>query len=258
MIQDLIHRTDEELKAKLMDYNSLKSQVGQSERKTQGGLNAKSLVEYVRKDHVISTEKFNTVFCAVPKFAVKDFQAQYEEWSEFSTDKGKLNGVVPRSAMKVTEDPEYELWRVVVFRAAEEDFKNKAREGRVTIRDFTFQEGQAAVDSQELTKLKSDTERAWSALVRWAKTSYSEAFRAWIHLKTIRVFVESVLRYGLPPNFQAMLVKPGKNEDKVRKTINQLYAHLGAGMENNAEDAAGTKFYPYVDIDCKLLSTAGE
>lgn len=32
-------------------------------------------------------------------------------------------------------------------------------------------------------------------LVRWLKVNFSEAFIAWIHIKALRVFVESVLRY---------------------------------------------------------------
>ena len=42
-------------------------------------------------------------------------------------------------------------------------------------------------------------------LVRWLKNAFSECYGGWIHLKAIRVFVESILRYGLPPNFVAML-----------------------------------------------------
>lgn len=97
--------------------------------------------------------------------------------------------------------------------------------------------------------------------MRWAKTTYAESFRAWMHLKAIRVFVESVLRYGLPPTFQAMLIKPGKNEDKVRRALGELYAHLGSGMEQGGGEEAGAaagaaKFYPYVDIDVKLSAVA--
>lgn len=33
-------------------------------------------------------------------------------------------------------------------------------------------------------------------LVRWLKVNFSEAFIAWIHIKALRVFVESVLRCG--------------------------------------------------------------
>jgi len=31
-------------------------------------------------------------------------------------------------------------------------------------------------------------------LVRWLKVNFSECFCAWIHVKALRVFVESVLR----------------------------------------------------------------
>lgn len=33
-------------------------------------------------------------------------------------------------------------------------------------------------------------------LVRWLKVNFSECFCAWIHVKALRVFVESVLRFG--------------------------------------------------------------
>lgn len=37
-------------------------------------------------------------------------------------------------------------------------------------------------------------------LLRWLKVNFSEAFIAWIHIKALRVFVESVLRcvVGMP------------------------------------------------------------
>ena len=32
-------------------------------------------------------------------------------------------------------------------------------------------------------------------LMNWLKVNFSQAFSAWIHLKAVRVFTESVLRY---------------------------------------------------------------
>lgn len=57
--------------------------------------------------------------------------------------------------------------------------------------------------------------------------NFSEAFIAWIHVKALRVFVESVLRYGLPVNFQAMLLQPNKKTlKKLREVLHELYKHL--------------------------------
>jgi V-type H+-transporting ATPase subunit C len=262
MFQDIVARADEELKSKLMDYNQLKSALAQAERKTQGGLNTRSIVDYVKKEHVVSTEKFSTVFLAVPKFAAVEFLNQYESWSEFSTDKEKLNGVVPRSALKVEEDQDYELYRVVVFRNVEDEFKGKARENRLTVRDFSFAEGQAVADKEERGKLKVDTDKSGQLLQRWAKTAYTETFRAWVHLKAVRVFVESVLRYGLPANFQAVLVKPVRsgNESRLRQLLKQLYGHLASSdaTEDKGGDEASQKWYPYVSIDVKVFATSSD
>lgn len=79
----------------------------------------------------------------------------------------------------------------------------------------------------ELTKLVTDKKKQFGPLVRWLKVNFSECFCAWIHVKALRVFVESVLRYGLPVNFQAILLRPHKKSQKrLRDVLNGLYAHL--------------------------------
>jgi V-type H+-transporting ATPase subunit C len=43
--------------------------------------------------------------------------------------------------------------------------------------------------------------------VRISKSAFSDTFQAWVHLKALRVHVESVLRYGLPPDFVSAAIK---------------------------------------------------
>ena len=43
--------------------------------------------------------------------------------------------------------------------------------------------------------------KAYVPLIRWLKGNFSEAFVNWIHVKALRLFTESVLRYGLPATF---------------------------------------------------------
>ena len=48
-----------------------------------------------------------------------------------------------------------------------------------------------------------------------------------IYFKEIRVRCQFIVRYGLPVNFQAMLLRPQKKGNKrLRDVLNQLYAHL--------------------------------
>uniref|UniRef100_A0A8C9QWR4 V-type proton ATPase subunit C n=1 Tax=Scleropages formosus TaxID=113540 RepID=A0A8C9QWR4_SCLFO len=81
-----------------------------------------------------------------------------------------------------------------------------------------------------------------ATFVLWLKVNFSEIFAASIHVKAIRVFVESVLRYGLPVNFQALLLQPDKKSSKkLRALLNSLFAHLDPS-------AAATKADARVDI----------
>ena len=59
----------------------------------------------------------------------------------------------------------------------------------------------------------------------------------------MRVFVESVLRFGLPVNFQGMVLNPQRKQvKKLRETLNDLYLHLdsAAGL-GGGEEIPGTE-----------------
>lgn len=47
----------------------------------------------------------------------------------------------------------------------------------------------------------------WGEALRLGRTGYSDAVMGWIHVLTLRVFVETVLRYGLPLSYVCGLVK---------------------------------------------------
>jgi V-type H+-transporting ATPase subunit C len=44
-------------------------------------------------------------------------------------------------------------------------------------------------------------------LLRLSRTNFSESFQILVHLKVLRLFVESVLRYGLPANYVGIVIK---------------------------------------------------
>lgn len=53
--------------------------------------------------------------------------------------------------------------------------------------------------------------------MRLIKTNFGEVFSAWIHLKMLRLHVESILHYGLPPTFLTCILQPTKEEKKIKK-----------------------------------------
>ena len=82
--------------------------------------------------------------------------------------------------------------------------------------------------------------------MRLAKTNFGEVFQAWTHLKSLRVFVESVLRYGLPPDFVGFTIKPKVKQDKkILDILTTQYGYLGGspssrhGGQGSDEDPSG-------------------
>ncbi|CAG8849075.1 21425_t:CDS:2, partial [Racocetra persica] len=60
---------------------------------------------------------------------------------------------------------------------------------------------------KEFEEMGATEKELWSALLRLANTNFGEVFAAWIHFKAMKVYVESVLRYGLPPDFMSATIK---------------------------------------------------
>uniref|UniRef100_A0A8C4FGW6 V-type proton ATPase subunit C n=1 Tax=Dicentrarchus labrax TaxID=13489 RepID=A0A8C4FGW6_DICLA len=282
IISKQVTQIDNDLKARASAYNNLKGNLQNLERKNAGSLLTRSLADIVKKDDfVLDSEYLITLLVVVPKTAYTDWQKTYETLAEM---------VVPRSSNLLFEDNDSGLFSVTLFMKAIDDFKHKARENKFTVRDFQYNEEEMKADKEEMTRLSTDKKKQFcillfgrdrkpaaskkryvicncslqGPLVRWLKVNFSEAFIAWIHIKALRVFVESVLRYGLPVNFQAMLLQPSKKTmKKLREVLNDLYKHLdssAAAIIDSAMDIPGLnlsqqEYYPYVyyKIDCNLL-----
>ncbi|XP_013388219.1 V-type proton ATPase subunit C 1-B [Lingula anatina] len=258
IISKQVSQIDSDLKSKASNYNNLKQNLQSLERKATGSLLTRNIGDMVKKeDFVLSSEYLQTVVVCVPKQFYPEWKLKYETLTDM---------VVPRSTSLLAEDNEYGLFTVTLFKRVVDEFKHHCREHKFIVRDFVYDEEQLMAGKNEISKLEADKKRQFGPLVRWLKVNFSEAFTAWIHVKALRVFVESVLRYGLPVNFQAMLLHPYKKTMKrLRDVLNQLYSHL----DNTAYTAekeidipglglASQEYYPYVfyKINVDMLDVA--
>ncbi|XP_033227679.1 V-type proton ATPase subunit C isoform X2 [Belonocnema kinseyi] len=249
IISKQVGQIDADLKTKSTTYNNLKGSLQNLEKKQTGSLLTRNLADLVRKEHfILDSEYLSTLLVIVPKAGFHEWNAIYEKLTDM---------IVPRSSQLITQDAEYGLFTVTLFKKVIEEFKLHAREKKFIVRDFTYNEEELAAGKNEITKLVTDKKKQFGPLVRWLKVNFSECFCAWIHVKALRVFVESVLRYGLPVNFQAILLHPHKKSTKrLRDVLNQLYAHLdssatASGGNQDSVDIPGLGFgqsdyYPYV------------
>lgn len=250
IIAKLVNQIDTDLKAKSSAYNSLKGNLMSLERKATGSLLTRNIGDLVKKtDFVLDSEYLTTLLVVVPKANFNIWNTKYEKLSDM---------VVPRSTKLLFEDNDHGLFTVTLFKKVVDEYKAHCRENRFIVRDFLYNEEELAAGKNELNKLATDKRKQLGPLVRWLRVNFSEAFTAWIHVKALRVFVESVLRYGLPVNFQAILVRPlKKSNKKLRDLLNQLYQHLDNSAYPTAGDAPAldipglgainqTDYYPYV------------
>ena len=128
---------------------------------------------------------------------------------------------------------EFLLYSVIVLRAGVEHYKNLCREKRYVVRPFKFDPEEDRLERERKQQLALKKKSLWNYLIRWCTTTYTEVFTAWVHLKAIRLYVESVLRYGLPFDSQAALIEPNRGKDRqLRETLRVLYSRLAGNNAN--------------------------
>jgi len=147
---------------------------------------------------VTDSEYLETHLLAVPKSLVKDYYKSYESLCAM---------VVPRSSMEIESDDEFTLFAVTTFKKSSAEFLHKSREKRWTPRDFTYHQGGKEEEAREVEKLQKEERKLWGEALRLGRTGYSDSATTWTHAMALRVFVETVLRYGLPAEFVCGLVK---------------------------------------------------
>jgi len=156
---------------------------------------------------------------AVPNTQVKDYLKTYESLSEF---------VVPRSSKQISSDDEFTLFAVTTFKKFSADFIHKSREKRWIPRDFKFIEGGKEEEAKEVESLSKEERKVWGEALRLGRAGYSDSAMVWIHILALRVFVETVLRYGLPLEFVCGIIQTSsKQAKKVKTNLDSNYSYLG-------------------------------
>ncbi|GME81840.1 unnamed protein product [Ambrosiozyma monospora] len=211
---------DSDLKTSYNAYNAAKSNLLAAQRKQTGDLSIKSLHDIVKADDfILDSEHLTTVLLAVPKSLDSQFLNSYETLTPF---------VIPRSAKKIATDAEFNLYTVSLFKKFQATFLNSAREQKWIPRDFEYSEETINLLKNEYQNAIKEETNLKNDLIRLSKEAYSELVSSWVHVKILETFVESVLRYGLPPDFNCFAIKLLEPSDKVVKAAkDQLIEKFG-------------------------------
>jgi V-type H+-transporting ATPase subunit C len=233
-ITENVAKIDDELKMKLGEYVMAKNSLSTVVRKTQGSLATRDLGDLVREEDMIETENLTTLLVTIPKFSAQDWLDSYETLAQF---------VVPRSSKMLKEESDYALFTVTLFRRTVDSFKNAVREknGSFQVREYSYNKEKITENKEEKQSLEEEVERQRIELYEWCQTSYGEVVSSWIHVVVVRLFVESILRYGLPPAFQAVIMRPKeRQEKKLRSVMNAAFGNGSSSHWSATESGGGS------------------
>lgn len=127
----------------------------------------------------------------------KEFLNTYHTYGENGN-----SAILPSSARKLFADAEgYLVYSVVALKKFIPFIQQVCRENRYTFRSFNIEEMDNSKnedsDEYQLIQYEAEEKKIKAELLQWCVPSYSELVSEWIHLKGLRVYIESILRYGL-------------------------------------------------------------
>lgn len=95
------------------------------------------------------------------RMLANDWMAHYEQITDM---------IVPRSSTLITQDNDYCLYNVTLFKKVVEEFKLHAREKKFIVRDFVYNEEELAAGKNERTKLITDKKKQFVSILHFFAT----------------------------------------------------------------------------------------
>lgn len=253
-------KLDEDARKKTAEFNDIKSQRANTSKKDGNLLNV-DLVDVLTPEVVVARGNENddfiyskfltTVVVILGRGAEKEFLETYESLTP---------QVVPQSAKKFNVDDKdgNSAWRVVVCTACQTDgknspvdnFKRACRERRFVARDFEFSAESYKKIMATRQRLEMDVQQQTAMITGIYRDAWSDVMHSLVHVKAMRIFVESVLRYGMPPKFASFVLAAPAKPAPARKALATILGSgkagpsAGAGDENQDDE----EFFPYVSF----------
>ena len=263
-ISDIMHKINEKyketmktIKAKTDDYsnslNDLKlKQKGQNEARNLMKHDYRELV-IKSKNEMKTTDYLCTMQCFVPNGNEKNFLDSYMKLAK--------GFVVPYSALRIDkgEDEKMQLYRVIVMKHMKDDFKLECQgQLRIACREYGEEElSKKPLEEKEIEKLSNESELKKHDLQRHAESGYSEVFYALMHLKYLRLYVESCLKYTSGDYYSVMVYVSKDKEQKLISTMIKTFNDTKEqGWYGTKEELKETEdFYPFILVKISVPSS---
>ncbi|KAF6203079.1 hypothetical protein GE061_003492 [Apolygus lucorum] len=260
LMRKQVKHVDQLRDAKVRKYMLVHELLNRCEKRRQGPLTTRNyLGDLVTEEDFILDSKFlKTLLVVVPRTLKDQWYNSYERLHE---------EIVPRSTKIITEEDDYVLFSVVVFGRCEKDLREISKKQGFFVRDYDYKDNEMFEFNQEISILYTENNRLQNPLTIWLKVHFGEIYAAYVHIKAVKVHIESILRYGPDKKHQAVVIFVDEHHvKKIRSVLQQKYSTPGelgtAGPKKKNKDASkydevvdSVEYYPYFLLFTgKLLS----
>jgi len=222
-IVNQVNRLDDDLKQKLLHYNDLKNTSQSLEARQDASLQQRDLTDVfgscADKDfQFVDTDNLMTIPVIVPKVQQNTFLSKY-------SDPDICPGVAPQSAHcheKATDKDGNMLFTVLIMKRNKDQFFTAMRKLKCHAKDYQSVQGGFANRKKKRAEVTAEKERQEKFIQRICVASFSDILMGIIHLKALKIFVDSVLRLGVPAKFAAYSILPVPGTKQNAKLWNEM------------------------------------
>ncbi|KAH0792885.1 V-type proton ATPase subunit C [Histomonas meleagridis] len=195
----------------------------------------------------VHTRNLSTILIVVKNGYIAEFKNNYTLDSTY---------VVPGSLAELASDNEYTCFAVTIISKNLDDYKSATKEKGWHIKEFTYNPNlreELQKEAQEAIQNYLNESNNYSEQLQ---STFSQLAIVWLHIKAIRIFVESILLYGIKSEFQAFRVCAlPKNIPKIHKELEKVFSDGILDGDDGGEDMMNdeTEYHPYVSFKLNLV-----
>lgn len=228
-----INKIDEELRVMNNNFTEATNKITAIRRRNEGSLLVRNLdeigsrmklvenlVDYrgnkaAKENIYVKTRNISTVLLVVKRGQIKELKETYE-FDDY---------IVPGSLQEIPEpDNEYAIFSVSCLTAKIDDLKAACTQKSWHVREFKYNQRmreELAEESKQAVQEYIDECKRYSNRL---SNAFSQMAICWSAIKALRIFVESILLYGIKSQFSVFLIKATtKNISKIHKELQKSF-----------------------------------
>lgn len=200
LLEEEYKRISKAYEEKVEEFNEAKKECDKLQKLTRGSLCDINLNIIVEKQE--KYEFLKVMYVVIQKSKISEFNRIVYESPHISSD----------AVEKINSDEDHDLFKLYILHHSEEEVRSMMHAEGFLIKDLD----ENMMSSKEIITERRKTEERFSAIERILMTFVNihliEALKILVHVKLLRLFVESVYRYGLPTEYMFFVTNGEKSK----------------------------------------------